>query len=91
MSCVDKRIEVNQKTVHSAATLLDRRFQGLDLEISDESVPAAENLIITLAQNQQIEQVYILDDLAKYRARQGPYCAVLYSEKLSTKLVILLW
>lgn len=75
MSCVDKRIEMNQKAVHCAAALLDPRFQGLDLGMSDECVAAAENLIITLAQNQQIEQVHILDDLAKYRARQGPYCA----------------
>ena len=75
MSCVDKRIEMNQKTVHSAAALLDPRFQSLDLGMSDESVAAAENLIITLARDQKIEQVHILDDLAQYRARQGPYCA----------------
>jgi hypothetical protein len=43
--------------------------------MGDESVAAAENLIITLDENQQIEQVHTLDDLAKYRVRQGPYCA----------------
>jgi hypothetical protein len=69
MTCVDERTEMNQKTIRSAAALLDPRFQGHDLGINDEStsVAAAENLIITLAQNQQTEQVYILDDLAKYK------------------------
>jgi hypothetical protein len=76
MSFVNKRIQMNQLSVHCAAALLDPRFSGVDLGMSDADVAAAENVILTIAHNKGIQQVDILNDLAQYRARQDPYCAV---------------
>ena len=76
MSFVDNRIKMNQLAVHCASAIVDPRFNGIDLEISDVDLAAAENVLITITHNKGIEQEDILNDLAQYRARRGPYCAV---------------
>lgn len=76
MSFVHKRIQMNRLAVHCAASLLDPRFSEIELGMSDADVAAAENIILTIAHNKGIQQVDILNDLAQYRARQDPYCAV---------------
>jgi len=72
IQAVDFRRTMNTYPVTLAAHALDARFHGnSELDLSEEEWQIASNFIINLAEQENLQRINVLNDLAEYRSKTG--------------------